>query len=270
MFANKRTEWIWLTKARVQFFFFNSNWKGSIPACSCLCNQHSHRHLFNCTTLYAVFSFNLRRIQISPTSHQRPSITGSETEPICTELNMPQPPTRGAWSRVREPQYVHCIYYEHPAGLMHELSHYQRDASPRVQWLRPSGIQNIRLCCIYASDLTPRMSRIWGCSFLEIISHPDSGAVDVPLQTSDPSVRSGASVGSTLDHGVPARAAALPRRVDVSCSIWGESLSSMSEPNWIPAKVIWLEQMVLGWLVITQTSPERPKSWRRSRVYRLA
>lgn len=116
---------------------------GNFPACSCLCNhQHSHCYLFNCCTiLYAVFSFNSQRIKISPTSHQRPSITSSKTEQSCTELQRTPPlPPR---SRVMEPQYVQCIYYFHPTGLMHELSHYQRDASPRFQWLLPSGNQNI-------------------------------------------------------------------------------------------------------------------------------
>lgn len=31
----------------------------------------------------------------------------------------------------------------------------------------------------------------------------------------------------------------------------------------------WLERMVLGWLLLTQTSPERLSSWQRSHVYRL-
>lgn len=37
---------------------------------------------------------------------------------------------------------------------MHALSHYQRDASPRFQWVRPGGNQNIHLCYIYTIALT--------------------------------------------------------------------------------------------------------------------
>lgn len=156
-----------------------------------------------------------------------------------------------------EPQYVQCIYYSHPAGLMHELSHYQRDASLRFQWLRPSRIQNIHLCCIYATASTPYMSRIWGLSFLEIISHADSEAADVLLQKGEiqTSLQERLSARVCL-MACPVRAVAPPHRVDVSMLYVGRN-SVTSQPNWITTKVLWSEQMVQGWLVITLTSPER-------------
>lgn len=202
-----------------------------------MCNhQHSRCHLFNCcTTLYAVFSFNSQRIKISPTSHQRTSITSSKTEQICTELN---PPGEGGESRVMEPQYVQCIYYFHPAGLMHELSHYQRDASLRFQWLRPSGIQNIHLCCTYVTALTPYMSRISEPSFLEIISHPDSVAADVLLQKGAIRTSVQERLSARLCLMACPREPRLRRVVLMFHALSGTNLLVMSQPNWITAKVL--------------------------------
>lgn len=157
---------------------------GNFPACSCLRNhQHSHCYLFNCcTTLYFICCFFLLTRRESKFPQQaikdHPSPAAKQSRAV---LNWNEPPHFPPRSRVMEPQYVQCIYYFHPTGLMHELSHYQRDASPRFQWLRPSGNQNIHLCCIYANALAPCMSTIWGLSFLGIIPHPDFGVADVLL-----------------------------------------------------------------------------------------
>lgn len=86
---------------------------------------------------------------------------------------------------------------------------------PSLLYLRHSldsiHVQNIRT--LLPGDILASGFRGCGCS---------------PTEGSDPNERSGASVGSTLSHGVPARAAAPPRRVDVSCSIWDESLSNVT------------------------------------------
>lgn len=59
--------------------FVVTNALAAIPLIAALIYMHS-------------FSFNSQRIKISPTSHQRTSITSSKTEQICTELK-PLPPT---------------------------------------------------------------------------------------------------------------------------------------------------------------------------------
>lgn len=88
-----------------------------------------------------------------------------------------------------EPQYVQCIYYFHPAGLMHELSQDERETSPRFQWLRPSGAvppEHPSLLDLRRGFLTPSSGlQHWtpedeaSPSRSSPQSHPDSGAADV-------------------------------------------------------------------------------------------
>lgn len=166
------------------------------------------------------FAFNSRRIKISPTNHQRTSITGSKTEQICTELKLLPPrgqkqraTVRAGYSLLTPCRINACI-----------ISLWERCISgvplgPDPLYLHHSA-PSAYIRCLGVKE---------GFSFLEMTSRPGSGAAGLLL-------RDGASRAGVQER--PSARLCLTASVDVSCSIWDESLTNMSQPNRITDKVL--------------------------------
>lgn len=183
-------------------------------------HQHPRCHSFNCCATLCSRSLLTRRNKISPTNHQRTSITSSKTEQICTELKLLPPRGQKQRATVR-------------AGYL-LLTPCRINACIILLWERcisgvPVGPDPLYLHHSSPSAYMRYLGVKEGFSFLEMTSHPGSGAADLLLQ------------GGVSRAGVPESPSArlcLITSVDVSCSIWDESLTNMSQPNRITDNVL--------------------------------